>query len=294
MEILLASHSPRRKELLQTLQVPFSVVQVDCEEVVPEGIAPTQTPQYLSQQKAQAYLQSHTLQADQILLTADTIVLLENQVLGKPTDEQHARWMLQHLSNRTHQVITGVTLAYNLAEGLTEGLENLAEKSQGLAEGREDGLGNLAEKSRGLGESRNDGFGNLAEKSQKPVEGRNEGLENLADNPQIPIANGESPESPVARVGEATQPHILSFACTTHVHFIALTDSQIDYYIDAFRPMDKAGAYGIQEWIGHIGIDHIEGDYLNVMGLPLSLLYKHLSHIPLFARYEQNTKQKNF
>ena len=229
MEILLASHSPRRKELLQTLQVPFSVVQVDCEEVVPEGIAPTQTPQYLSQQKAQAYLQSHTLQANQILLTADTIVLLENQVLGKPTDEQHARWMLQHLSNHTHQVITGVTLAYQGAEGLSEGSGNFA----------------------------------------------------------------ESPENPVAGVGEATQPHILSFACTTHVHFIALTDSQIDYYIDAFRPMDKAGAYGIQEWIGHIGIDHIEGDYLNVMGLPLSLLYKHLLQIPLFARYEKDTKHKN-
>ena len=273
MEILLASHSPRRKELLQTLQVPFSVVQVDCEEVVPEGIAPTQTPQYLSQQKAQAYLQSHTLQADQILLTADTIVLLENQVLGKPTDEQHARWMLQHLSNRTHQVITGVTLAYNLAEGLTEGLGNLAEKSRGLAEDREDGLGSLAEK------------------SQKPIEGWDDDLKNLADNPQIPIANTESPENPVARVGEANQPHILSFACTTHVHFIALTDSQIDYYIDAFQPMDKAGAYGIQEWIGHIGIDHIEGDYLNVMGLPLSLLYKHLLQIPLFARYEK-TKMK--
>ena len=259
--------------------------------MVPEGIAPTQTPQYLSQQKAQAYLQSHTLQADQILLTADTIVLLENQVLGKPTDEQHARWMLQHLSNRTHQVITGVTLAYQGAEGWEDGFGSLADKSQSLAEGLTEGLGNLAEKSRGLAEGSSEGLESLAEKSQKPVEGWDDDLKNLAGNPQSPIVNAESPESPVAGVGEANQPHILSFACTTHVHFIALTDSQIDYYIDAFQPMDKAGAYGIQEWIGHIGIDHIEGDYLNVMGLPLSLLYKHLLQIPLFARYEQ-TKMK--
>ena len=244
MEILLASHSPRRRELLQALQVPFEVVQVECEEVVPQGIVAAEVPQYLSKQKAQAYLQSHSLQAEQILLTADTIVLFENQVLGKPTDEQHARWMLQHLSNNTHQVITGVTLAYDATEGLYHKSENH------------------------YPENLHNDHANSAENTQNFTQ-------NLHNQPEKSI-------------------QILSFSCTTNVHFIALTPAQIDYYIRTFQPMDKAGAYGIQEWIGHIGIDRIEGDYLNVMGLPLSELYQHLLQIPIFADYEQAKTIANY
>ena len=183
MKLILASNSPRRKELLAGLEYPFEVrVMSDIDERYPETLQGEEIPLYISAQKAKAYLP--TLAADELLITADTVVMLEGRVLGKPHDREDAIRMLTDLSGRTHEVITGVTLA--------------------------------------------------TVESQK------------------------------------------SFASVSRVTFASLHPDDIIHYVDHYRPFDKAGAYGIQEWIGFIGVTRIEGSYFNVMGLPVQRLYEEL------------------
>ena len=183
MKLILASNSPRRKELLAGLEYPFEVrVMSDIDERYPETLQGEEIPIYISAQKAKAYLP--TLAADELLITADTVVMLEGRVLGKPHDREDAIRMLTDLSGRTHEVITGVTLA--------------------------------------------------TVESQK------------------------------------------SFASVSRVTFASLHPDDIIHYVDHYRPFDKAGAYGIQEWIGFIGVTRIEGSYFNVMGLPVQRLYEEL------------------
>jgi septum formation protein len=180
--IILGSKSPRRKELLSGLGVQFEIRTLDTNEDYPNTISNREVPTFLAKLKAQALVD--TLKAEEILITSDTIVLLENEILGKPKDASQAFEMLRKLSGKSHEVITGVHL-----------------RSQ--------------------------------QKSK-------------------------------------------SFQVVTKVYFKELADAEIDYYIQNYKPFDKAGSYGIQEWIGYIGISKIEGSYFNVVGLPVSELYDEL------------------
>ena len=186
MQLLLGSKSPRRKELLAGLGIPFEIVAIDTDESYPAHLQGEEIPLYISRAKAQAY--SRPLAPNQLLITADTIVWLDGQVLGKPHDLDDAKRMLTLLSGHTHQVYTGVT-----------------------------------------------------------------------------ILSADHPEG-------------YSFTDCTDVTFRTLTEAEIDYYVEHFRPLDKAGAYGIQEWIGNIGCTRLNGSYFNVMGLPTE---------PLFAAIQQ-------
>ncbi len=187
-KIVLASGSPRRKELLAGLGLQFEIrLLPDIDESYPEGLSGEAIACAISKKKAAAY--RPTLAPDELIITADTIVYLDGEVLGKPHDEAEAHKMLRKLSGRTHQVITGVTL-------LTKDLEH-------------------------------------------------------------------------------------TFDCVSNVTFANLTDKEIDYYIENYKPNDKAGAYGIQEWIGYIGVESIEGSYFNVMGLPVQRLYQTLKQFNL-------------
>lgn len=181
--LILASNSPRRRELLAGLGYPYEVrVLKGIDESYPETLRGSEVAAHISRKKAEAY--RATMAADEIIITADTIVCLDDKVLGKPANEAEAMDMLHSLSGRTHQVYTGVTI--------------------------------------------------------------------------------------VAADGDTT------FVSRTDVTFAALTDEEIQHYVVHYRPMDKAGAYGIQEWIGYIGVEHIEGSYFNVMGLPVQRLYTEL------------------
>lgn len=182
--IILASASPRRRELLQHLDLEVVIAPArKVNESYPARLQPEEVAPAISRKKADAYADLVT-GTDDILITADTVVILDGKVIGKPRDADEARRMLHSLSGRTHTVVTGVTLT----------------------------------------------------------------------------ARG----------------HHTTFAERTDVDFAPLTDNEIDRYVDLYRPLDKAGAYGIQEWIGYIGVTGIRGDYYNVMGLPLSALYRHL------------------
>lgn len=186
MKIILASNSPRRRELLSGLGFDYEVRTLQgLDESYPEGLSMEEIPQYISRKKAAAY----TLGEDELLITADTIVWLDGEVLGKPVDEEDAKQMLRKLSGKTHQVVTGVTLSWS------------------------------------------------------------------------------------------DQQH--SFASVSQVTFAQLTDEEIDYYVTHYHPLDKAGAYGIQEWIGYIGVTSIEGSYFNVMGLPVQRLYTEMKKLNL-------------
>lgn len=177
-KIILASNSPRRKELLGGLGYEFEVRVIDgIDESYPDGLTMEEIPRYIAAAKASAY----TVGADELLLTADTVVVLDEEVLGKPADAADAARMLHALSGRTHHVITGVCLK--------------------------------------------------------------------------------------------TQDDERRFSVSTEVTFKALTDEEIDHYISHYHPYDKAGAYGIQEWIGYIGVTGIRGSYFNVMGLPVQRIY---------------------
>ena len=190
--IILASNSPRRRELLGGLGLEFEVrVLPDIEEIYPDDLPVERIAEYIATEKAQAYLP--TLKPDDLVITADTVVIAQGQVLGKPVDEADARRMLRLISGRTHQVTTGVCLSF-------------------LSEGQ-------------------------AEPAQK------------------------------------------SFSVTTDVTFKELTDEEISYYITHYRPFDKAGAYGIQEWIGYVGVTSLRGSYFNVMGLPVQRIYTELSNL---------------
>jgi len=182
-EIILASKSPRRQELLHDLGLKFSVKSMDVPEVFPEGMGMTEVPVYLAELKAEAF--RPVLKDKQLVITADTIVWLDGEVLNKPTDYADGFRMLRGLSGKKHQVITGVCLL----------------------------------------------------STEKKV----------------------------------------SFYASTDVWFKELSDEEIRYYLENYRPYDKAGAYGIQEWIGYIGIYHIEGSFFNVMGLPVQSLYEYLN-----------------
>ena len=182
-KIILASNSPRRKELLAGLDVDFEVrVLQGIDESYPADLPTRQIAEYISQKKAAAYRES--MAADELVITADTIVVLGNEVMGKPKDEADACRMLRELSGKTHQVITGVTLS-------------------------------------------------TLERQQ-------------------------------------------SFSVLTDVTFKALSDDEIHYYVTHYRPFDKAGSYGIQEWIGYIGVTVLNGSYFNVMGLPVQRIYEAL------------------
>ncbi len=184
--ILLASHSPRRRELIAMLGIDFSIADpIEVDESYPADMPADTVAEYISRKKAEAY--ATTLTADTILITADTIVLVDGEILGKPHSEASAKEMLRKLSGKSHKVITGVTLS--------------------------------------------------------------------------------------------TVDAIQSFSAVTTVNFDNLSDKEIEYYIENYHPFDKAGAYGIQEWIGAAGIKGIEGSYYNVMGLPVHQLYKFLSTI---------------
>ena len=182
-KIILASNSPRRRELLGGLGYAYEVrVLEGIDESYPETLQGSEVAAYISRVKADAY--RATMADDEIVITADTIVCLDDKVLGKPADEAEAMAMLRSLSGRTHQVYTGVTIV-------------------------------------------------AAEENS-------------------------------------------TFVSRSDVTFAMLTDEEIEYYVSQYRPMDKAGAYGIQEWIGYIGVERIEGSYFNVMGLPVQRLYSEL------------------
>lgn len=184
--IILASNSPRRRELLSGLGLDYEVRTLPgIDESYPDTLQGEEIPVYISSQKASAYLDA--LKDNELLITADTIVWLDGRVLGKPADEEEARRMLRDLSGKTHQVITGVTLA--------------------------------------------------------------------------------------------TTTFQKSFASVSQVTFATLTEEEISYYVNHYHPMDKAGSYGVQEWIGFIGVERIEGSYFNVMGLPVQRLYKELKKL---------------
>ncbi len=181
--IILASNSPRRKELLAGLDIAYDIrVIPGIDESYPHDLPTTQIAEYISRKKAEAY--RATMAADELVITADTIVVLGGEVMGKPHDAADARRMLHELSGHTHQVITGVTLT--------------------------------------------------------------------------------------------TTEKQTCFSVETDVTFKQLTDGEIDYYVDTYQPMDKAGAYGIQEWIGYVGVTSLRGSYFNVMGLPVQRIYEAL------------------
>lgn len=181
--IILASQSPRRHQMLKELGLDFKIQTKDVEEVYPDNLKGEEIPVYLAKLKGEAFVLD--MNEKELVITADTIVCVDDMVLGKPKDRDDAVKMLKTLSGRSHQVISGVCL-----------------------------------------------------KSKEK---------------------------------EAT------FSTTTHVHFKELSLEEIEYYIDNYKPFDKAGAYGIQEWIGFVGIDGIEGSYFNVVGLPIQRLYQELS-----------------
>ncbi|MCS4304330.1 septum formation protein Maf [Chryseobacterium pennae] len=184
MKLLLASQSPRRKELLSSLGFEFEVVKIDCEELLPENIKIEQAAAYLSELKADAF---RNLAANEVLLTADTVVAFDQKILGKPKDDSDAQHMLRSLSGRIHQVYTGIT---------------------------------------------------------------------------IKTADKTFTETDVA-----------------DVTFDEISDDEIQYYIQNYKPFDKAGSYGIQEWLGMAKIKSLTGSFYTIMGLPTHLVYKILKEI---------------
>jgi septum formation protein len=180
--IILASQSPRRSELLNGLHIPFEIRVIEVDENYPIELVGVDIPVFLAEKKANAYLES--MDDKTMLITADTIVWHEGRVFNKPKDRTDAFEMLTSLSGKTHEVITGVCIT-----------------------------------------------------TQK----------------------------------KRTVFHVIS-----EVRFAKLNNQEINYYLDNYKPYDKAGAYGVQEWIGYVGVEHIEGSYFNVMGLPIQRLYKEL------------------
>lgn len=184
--LILASASPRRRELLAACDLEFTLAEkFECEECYPADLEAEKVAEYLSQLKSNAY--PHALGEKDILLTADTVVILGDKILGKPHSEEEAVEMISSLSGATHKVVTGVTLR--------------------------------------------------------------------------------------------TAKQTISFSAESLVSFRTLDAEEVRYYVEKYRPLDKAGAYGIQEWIGYIGIEGIEGSFYNVMGLPVQRLYATLKEL---------------
>jgi septum formation protein len=181
-QIILASQSPRRQELLNGLNIPFEIQVIDVEETYPDEMVGVDIPMFLAEKKANAF--KDKMNENTLLITADTIVWHEGNVFGKPTDKEDAIRMLKALSGKAHQVITGVC---------------------------------------------------------------------------------------ISTLSKRKIFHVIS-----EVRFTRLRQEEIEYYVENFKPYDKAGAYGVQEWIGYIGVEYIEGSYYNVMGLPIQRLYTEL------------------
>lgn len=183
--LILASQSPRRRQLLAAAGIEYELAsRFECEELYPADLSAVEVAEYLSRLKSEAY--PVPLADGDILLTADTVVVAGGEVLGKPADRADAIAIIEKLSGKEHEVITGVTL-----------------RSAGA---------------------------------------------------------------------------IKSFSSHSKVYFRTLSREEIEYYVDTYSPMDKAGAYGIQEWIGYVGIEGIEGSFYNVMGLPVQRLYCELDN----------------
>ncbi len=187
VKVLLASNSPRRRELLKMILPSYSIApNIDIDESFPSDLAVEKVPEYLAGAKADAH--AGLLKENELMITADTVVILDGKIYGKPHSRDEAVEMIEALSGRSHKVVTGVALT--------------------------------------------------------------------------------TPGKPRSVFSE-----------TTTVHFAPLTRRQIEDYVDRYKPFDKAGAYGVQEWIGAVGIEGIDGCFYNVMGLPLSALYKHLTEL---------------
>lgn len=184
-KIILASQSPRRKQLLEWAEVPFDILIKETDESYPEGSSVSEVAIHIAKNKALAILQSNNINIP--VLAADTIVVLQNEIIGKPKDRVDAIQILSKLSGQKHAVITGVVI----------------------------------------------------------MQGQKE----------------------------------IAFADITEVEFYTLTEEQIIFYVDNYKPYDKAGAYAIQEWIGVIGIKSINGDFYNVMGLPVSKVVQALNSL---------------
>jgi len=187
-KIILASQSPRRKQILEWAALPFEIIIKNVEEVFPDNLSASDVPEYLATLKANAVAVGIDLD-NSIVIAADTIVVLEEVIYGKPKDRQHAIEILQKLSGKKHEVITGVCLLWNDKQ--------------------------------------------------------------------------------------------FTFSETTHVSFSKLTQQEIEFYIDTYKPYDKAGAYAIQEWIGVTTIQKIDGCFFNVMGLPMNRLYHEMKRLEL-------------
>ena len=186
-KIILASRSPRRKQLLEWAEIDFDILVKETEETWPEGMAIADVPVHIARHKALAAIHTHMYERYEHgapVLAADTVVVIDNDILGKPADRDEAIAMLRRLSGRTHQVITGVVI----------------------------------------------------------MDGKKE----------------------------------VAFSDHTEVEFNPLPDEALEYYVDNYKPYDKAGAYAIQEWIGVLGIKRINGDFYNVMGLPVNRVVRTL------------------
>lgn len=184
-KVILASKSPRRKELLEMLDIPFEIhTKEGIDESYPESLPAMQVSEYLSRLKGEAY--SADIIDNELIITADTVVILDNHIYGKPKDEEDAINMLMELQGKTHTVATGVTIA--------------------------------------------------------------------------------------------TKDKLLSFSTFTAVTFAEISREEAAWYVNTYKPLDKAGAYGIQEWIGCAAVAGIEGSFYNVMGLPVHQLYKTLKN----------------
>lgn len=188
-KIILASQSPRRKQLLEWAEVPFEIIVKETDELYPAGLVPSQVAIHIARNKALA-VQS-ILEKEEVILAADTIVVLKDRIIGKPKNREDAIAILSDLSANKHEVITGVV-----------------------------------------------------------------------------IKKGEDE---------------IAFADRTDVYFHPLTRTQIEFYIDKYKPYDKAGAYAIQEWIGVVGIQSVNGDFYNVMGLPVSRVVRELEKFNITA-----------
>lgn len=183
--IYLASKSPRRREILEMLRLPFKIITLEgLDESYPSDLPPHDVPLFISEKKAQAYLSR--LSDDALIITADTLVLCDGKIIGKPKDSEDAKRILKFLSGKTHEVATGVT---------------------------------------------------ISSKNKKK-----------------------------------------SFVSVSEVTFAPLSEDEIDYYVHTYHPFDKAGAYGIQEWIGAVAVSSFKGSFYNVMGLPVHSLYQELKN----------------
>lgn len=182
-KIILASNSPRRKELMSGLDIEYTIKTLpDVDETYPPHLQGKDIAIYIAKEKAAAY--ADFMEDNTLLITADTIVLLDGKVYGKPEDEEEAKQMLRELSGKTHEVLTGVCIT--------------------------------------------------------------------------------------------TQDKQKAFGVSSEVRFASLEENEIEYYVTKYKPLDKAGAYGVQEWIGYIAVEYISGSYFNIMGLPIQRLYQEL------------------